>query len=84
MSIQNAKLFFKKVQTDKSFRDTIIVSDTESDFSAVLDEFGIPFTSSEIEEAFNMLHVQCQFEHEAENLKQAYIYYQLLVSAFIN
>ncbi len=82
MSINNAKFFLEKIQADSSFRGTVTKMDTENEFSLFLDEADMKFSSSEAEEAFNMLHVACQFEAEAESLKNAYLYYQLIVASF--
>ena len=82
MSIQKAQNFLSKVQEDSLFRDKIIIADSKSDLHNILNEHNISFSSGEIEEAFNMLHVACQTEEEAESLKHAYLYYQLLVASF--
>ena len=84
MSIVNAKVFLEKIQDDNSFRTQINGIGSEIKFSDFLKEQGINFSSSEAEEAFNMLHVSCQLESEAESLKNAYLYYQLIVSSFNN
>lgn len=82
MSINNAKLFLEKIQGDNTFRTEINDIDSEKEFSLFLDEKGIVFSSTEVEEAFNMLHVACQLESDAESLKNAYLYYQLIISSF--
>lgn len=82
MSIQNAKFFLKDIQESDSFRDDINSLKTINEFNELLEQRELPFSSSEIEEAFNMLHVQCQSESEAESLKNAYLYYQLIIATF--
>jgi predicted ribosomally synthesized peptide with nif11-like leader len=84
MSIQKAQLFLNKVQEDIHFRKKVICANSEHDLSTILRQYNINFSSTEIENAFNMLHVSCQTEDDAEKLKHAYLYYQLLVSSFTN
>ena len=82
MSIQNAKFFLKDIQQSDRLRDEINSLKTVNEFTEYLEQCKLPFSSSEIEEAFNMLHVQCQSENEAESLKNAYLYYQLIIATF--
>lgn len=82
MSIQKAQVFLNKVQEDNHFRKEVICANSEQDLCTILHHHNISFSSAEIENAFNMLHVRCQTEDAAENLKQAYLYYQLIVQSF--
>ncbi len=84
MSIRNAQIFLNKLREDELFREEVVIANTENDLNTILHNHGISFSSPEMEEAFNMLHVACQTEEDAEYLKQAYLYYQLLISSSTN
>ena len=81
MSIVNAQKFLEKVQTDKEFRREVTKSKELDEFEKILNSKNITFTSSEMEEGFNTLHVSCQSYEQAEDLKNAYLFYQLLISS---
>lgn len=82
MSIQAAKLFIKGLQFDKAFRKDINTAKTLDEFNCVLDDYDLQFSSSEIEESYNMLKVQCQYEEQADSLQNAISYYYMILRSF--
>ncbi len=77
MAISDAKKFIRISQRDREFRGMINLIKTEELFSA-LSELGYRFTIEEFEEAVNMMHVQCQFESEADALMQTSMWFRML------
>ena len=77
MAISDAKKFIRISQRDREFRRMINLIKTEELFSA-LSELGYRFTIEEFEEAVNMMHVQCQFESEADALMQTSMWFRML------
>ena len=69
MSIQNAIRFIKKVQADKSFREGLFQIATVNEFRVFLTENNLEYDEAEFEEAYHHLLVQCQFEEEADRLR---------------
>jgi len=82
MSIQAAKLFIKGLQFDKAFRKDVSATKNIDEFNEVLDDYDLKFSSSEVEESYNMLKVQCQFEEQADSLQNAISYYYMILRSF--
>jgi len=76
MSIGNAIQFIRKVQSDSSFRNEIYDLSGE-DIPRWLAEREMDFSDDEYEEGYNYLHVRCQDEYEAQELKQLRQWYYL-------
>ncbi|MBN1119078.1 MAG: Nif11-like leader peptide family natural product precursor [Bacteroidales bacterium] len=81
MSIVNAQKFLEKIQTDNEFRKEVTHTKELNKFEEILKNKNMNFSSSEMEEGFNTLHVSCQSYEQAEDLKNAYLFYQLLISS---
>lgn len=82
MSISNAKIFLKKIQEEDEFRSEFYVVNNEKDFVSILEKNQIPFSSSELDEAFNNRLANCQTEEQADALYNALNFYKIIVSAF--
>lgn len=76
MSIGNAIHFIHKVQSDSAFRNEIYDLSGE-DIPRWLAEHQMAFSDDEYEESYNYLHVRCQDEYEAQELKQLRQWYYL-------
>ncbi len=67
MSIQGAIHFLKSVDR-LGLRTDLYGCDSEASLYGCLHENGFDFDGGEFEEAVNKMHVQCQFEDEADEL----------------
>jgi len=69
MSIQNAKKFIEKVQTDSSFRKELYKVKGYDEFNQFTKEKDLQFDEFEFEEAHNMLVFKCQFAEDHDTLE---------------
>ena len=79
MTINNGKLFLKRVAEDKKLRESLESASSQKQISEILSSMDCDFTPEEIETAFNMMHVQCQTEDQAEQIKQLKLWWDLLM-----
>lgn len=71
MSINNAMKVLKRIQTDADFRQSLYKCNSAEEIVAFLDANLLNFTSGELEAAYTSLLVKCQFEDQANRLKDA-------------
>ena len=79
MSIGNAIKFIKRTQSDASFRQNLYKVDSWEDLMDVLIKEDMNCSPIELDEAFNHLHVQCQFQEEADSLFNVLHFVKLIV-----
>jgi len=78
MSIQNAIRFIHKVQEDDEFRNDLFQLKNISQFESFLEEKDLDYTEFEFDEAYHHLLVQCQFEEQADGLRNVISLMRLL------
>ncbi len=69
MSIQNAKIFIEKVQTDATFRKEMYKVKGINEFNQFIKGKDLTFDENEFEEAYSMLMFKCQFAEEHDQLE---------------
>ena len=79
MSIQNAKKFIRKVQTEDDFRKEMYAVSGLEGFYDFIKKKELPFSESEFEEAYNMMMVKCQFAEEHDELENTINLIKLVV-----
>jgi hypothetical protein len=77
MAIADAKKFIRESQLNRDLRKQVNGMETTELLSGLV-EIGYEFTMDEFEEAVNMIHVQCQFETEADDLMQTAMWFKML------
>ena len=77
MSLQNAIVFIRNVNTNKSLRKACYSCKTKEELFELLHNEGIGFTQFEFEEAINVSLVKCQTYEEADEVKQAELWFNL-------
>ncbi len=71
MSIQNAKNFIEKVQTDSDFRKEMYKINGFDEFNQFMQSKDLTFDEFEFEEAYNLMLFKCQFSEEHDRLENA-------------
>jgi hypothetical protein len=78
MSIHHAKKFITVGMEDAQLRDRLNSAATMMELLAITGEQGMSFTPGEFEEAYSNRLVQCQFEEQADQLKEFKLWWDLL------
>ncbi len=78
MSIHHAKKFITVGMEDAQLRERLNSAATMTELLAITGEYGVSFTPGEFEDACNNLLVQCQFEEQADQLKEFKMWWDLL------
>ena len=78
MTIANAKKFIDRGMADDQFRGELNGTDSISELYRTLNDSGLPFSPEEFEEAFRNRLVQCQFEEQADRLREFKMWWDLL------
>ena len=76
MAINDAMKFIKESQKSKELRKEVNKLQPEEIFPK-LTELGYDFNAFEFDEAVNLLHVQCQFQEDAEHLLQTSMWFKM-------
>ncbi len=79
MSIQNAKKFIQRVQTDTAFRKEMYKVKGFEGFNEFIREKEMPFTDADFEEAHSMMMFKCQFAEEHDELENTVNLIKLVV-----
>ena len=80
MSIGNAKTFIKSAMGDKALRDAINAASSNEELESILKERKIPFSYAEFDEAYHNMLTECQFEEQADQLKEFKMWWDLTMS----
>ncbi len=80
MSVQNAKILIKKVQTDAVFRKEMYQVKGVDGFNKFIEEKELTFDENEFEDAYNMLVLQCQLEKDHDELENVVNLIKLIVA----
>jgi hypothetical protein len=70
MSSDNARKFIVRGMGDAALRASLNCADTAEELHQALGEAGLRFSPAEFEQAFNNQLIQCQFEEQADQLKE--------------
>lgn len=78
MSIHNAKKFIVRGMAEPSLRDRLNDAATIDGLNRTLTQQGLSFTPGEFEEAYSNRLTQCQFEEQADQLREFRMWWDLL------
>jgi hypothetical protein len=70
MSIQNALVFFRDIESDTELRKSFYTCKTRGELLEMLDSLGRGFTYEECENAVNTLLLKCQSYEQADRVKE--------------
>ncbi len=77
MSIQNALIFLRKVESDAELRKSYYSSKTRDDLLDALSKKGLTFTFEEFEDAYRSLLLKCQSYEQANNVHELHAWFLL-------
>jgi predicted ribosomally synthesized peptide with nif11-like leader len=82
MSIHNAIRLLNAIDSDPGIRDRMYQCKDSEQLMAYLESQGYAFTSDELEDAINALHVRCQTLEDAQSLlhKADWLRFMLLMN----
>lgn len=83
MTIGHALTFIEKGRSDSDLRARLNAAQTLADLNGVLESEGLTFSPQEFDEAFHNQLFQCQFEEEANQIKEFRMWWDL-VSQSVN
>jgi hypothetical protein len=84
MSIHNAKKFISSGMKDAKLRNRLNSATTMAELLEVITGYGLSFTPEEFEEAYRNRLVQCQFEEQADQLREFKLWWDLLLGMLGN
>ena len=84
MSIANAKSFIKRGMTDPELRKALNRASNLNELNRILTEQDLRFSFPEFTEAYTNTLVQCQFEDDANQLKEFKMWWELLSMSVTN
>ena len=79
MALHHAKRFIAAAMEDAELRDKMNAAASIDALLAVAAAYGFPFTLQEMEEAYTNRLTQCQFEEQADHLKEFKLWWDLLL-----
>jgi len=77
MSIQNALIFFREIESNTELRKSCYTSKTRSELLVALAEKGLSFTFEESEDAYRSLLLKCQSYEQADNVHELHAWFLL-------
>ena len=80
MSSGNARTFIKSAMSDKTLRAAVNAASSSDELDIILKHHKIPFTYAEFDDAYHNLLTECQFEEQAEELKEFKMWWDLTMS----
>lgn len=78
MTIGNALTFIKRGREDNDLRSRINAAGTLSELNGVLDAEGLLFSPHDFDEAYHNRLFQCQFEDDADQIKEFKMWWDLV------
>lgn len=84
MSIANARSFIKRGMADSELRSRLNRTSSLPQLNRVLAEQNLVFSFSEFNDAYANTLIQCQFEDDANQLKQFKMWWDLLLMSLSN
>ncbi len=80
MTIGNAKEFIKRCMQDRDLRSRLLAASDDASLQAVLAGEGLVFSDHDFDEAFHNLLFQCQYEEQADQLREFRMFWEMTVS----
>lgn len=80
MTIGNAKEFIKRGMQDRDLRSRVLAASDDASLQAVLASEGLFFSDHDFDEAFHNLLTQCQYEEQADRLREFRMFWEMTVS----
>jgi len=77
MSIQNALVFLRDIESNSELRKRCYSCKTRSELLEMLDKQGWGFTYDECEDATNTLLLKCQTYEQADRVRELHVWFLL-------
>lgn len=77
MSIQNALVFLREIESNAELRRNCYSCKTRSELLEMLDKNGRGFTFEECDDAINSLLLKCQTYEQADRVKELQVWFLL-------
>lgn len=77
MSIQNALIFLRDIESNSELRKSCYSSKTKGELLRMLDKQERSFTSDDFENAINTLLFKCQTYEQADRVRELQVWFQL-------
>lgn len=77
MSIQNALVFFREIESNIDFRKKCYFCKSKKELFELLDKQDIDFTPEEFEDAINSMLLKCQTYEQADHVRELHVWYLL-------
>lgn len=77
MSLQNALIFLRELESDTVLRKSCYSSKTRRELLEALSEKGFSFTFEEFEDAYRSLLLKCQSYEQAERVHELHAWFML-------